>query len=101
MTLDAHGIHGFDEADPVVWDDARLPQGFWNVMEQTPNGCWVDKKPDRTAAYRETVVSRLLRIPWGDVFAATPTCGNVRCARPGHLCVILRNALSKRPTQGA
>lgn len=100
MTFEPHGIHGFDAEDPVVWDDARLPTGFWGAMEELPNGDWVDRKVDRQANYRETVVSRLLRVPWSEVFSATPTCGNTRCCRPGHTCVILRNAMSKTPTRG-
>lgn len=95
--FEPHGVHGFDTGDEVVWDDARLPGGFWNVMEELPNGCWVDRKVDRQANYRETVVSRLLHLPWSEVFSATPTCGNTRCCRPAHLCVIIRNPLSDRP----
>ncbi len=87
-------VHGF--RDDVVWDDAALPESFWQSIRPTPTDCWEPKNPRREVKYMETIVSRLLRVRWIDVLAAVPTCGNVLCCNPAHTCVTLRNELSVR-----
>jgi len=86
-------VHGFAD---LVWDDVVLPESFWQAIKRTPAGCWEPVNPRRETKYLETVVSRLLRVRWIDVLAAVPTCGNVACVNPAHICCTLRNELSVR-----
>ncbi len=94
MTLVAEQtVHGFAD---IAWDDAALPETFWQAIKITPAGCWEPVNPKRELKYVETVVSRLLRVQWRDVYSATQTCGNALCCAPSHVCVVLRNELSNR-----
>jgi hypothetical protein len=90
--IDTLAVHGFAD---MAWDDARLPESFWKNLVELPSGCWVPKARHHNA-FRETMVTRLLRVPWQDVFSAVPTCGNVECCNPRHVCVVLGTVLSKR-----
>ena len=86
------GIHS--TLPDLAWEDAALPARFWSMTERLPSGCWVPKDRRQPVNFRETVVARLLRVRWRDVFACTPTCGNVACCRPCHSCVVLRTVAS-------
>jgi len=83
--------HGIEP--PVQWDDALLPDSFWQGLRRLPNGCWVWGEK-RGLHSREFVVTRLLRVEWRSVLAAVPTCGNIECCNPNHLCVTMRTPLS-------
>lgn len=87
--------HGFAH---VAWDDASLPETFWQAIKRTPSGCWEPVNPKRELKYVETVVSRLLKVQWRDVYSVHQTCGNALCCAPFHCCVVLRNELSSRST---
>lgn len=82
-----HVAHGFGS---LTWDDAALPQWWWDAITKTDRGCWVLREPKRSLNPREFIVTRLLRCEWRDVLAAIPTCANVGCVNPAHLCVTRR-----------
>ena len=78
--------HGFAE---VSWDDASFPAWWWDTIERV-DGCWLLRDGRKGMNPREFVVTRLLKCEWRDVLACIPTCANVGCSNPAHLCVTLR-----------
>lgn len=96
-----NSVHGLPL---VVWDDVSMPQYFWASIKRLPNGCWVpvpdtDKHRGADKRFREQVVTRQTGLEWKDVMAAVPTCGDIRCCNPAHLCVTERTVLSAHPKE--
>lgn len=83
-------VHGFAD---IPWDHVSLPDRFWRLTVQLPNGCWVTS--DVLAnGLRNTVVGRLTG-RWGtDIWSIVPTCSDRRCVNPAHLCVVEMTPLS-------
>lgn len=79
-------VHGMD---PVAWDDYRFPAWFWRSMTVcTDTGCWLAKEGLKHP--QVTVARRVLGVTRDQLLAVVPTCGEIRCANPAHLCVTLR-----------
>ncbi len=75
-------IHGMVESVP--WDDYRLPAWFWKDLSLcVETGCWQSKQPNP----QMLVVRRISGLTRDQVLAAVPTCGDVTCANPAHICV--------------
>lgn len=81
-------IHGMER---VAFEDYRLPKWTWNRLQVcVETGCWEWQGPPHINATR-VMVMRLLNVTRDDIFAITQTCANKTCARPEHLCVVLKN----------
>ena len=85
-------IHGLE---PLAWDHARLPSRFWKSLKQLPNGCWVADSRNKGRGLQNTVVTRVTERSAYDALAITPTCGDMRCANPAHLCVTWRTPVTE------
>lgn len=92
--------HGFAT---LPWDHAMFPESFWQSIARTStfnehgkiaNDCWFwsrGRVGSRQANPQEYVITRMLDIDWSEVLSWSPTCANLDCVNPAHLCVVLRD----------
>ena len=75
----------------IPWDYVSIPTTMWETSTVIPTGCW--KAPQlRARGFRHTMIARLTGINPMEVYAAVPTCGNLACWRPDHVCITLTTA---------
>lgn len=86
-------IHGF--MTEVPWDYAPIPERIWRNITAMPNGCWIAPSRNKGRQYSETMVERITRRSPYEAIAITPTCADLRCCNPAHLCVTWGSAVSR------